>query len=110
MTIIAVQHACSMKAAPYILIIVSCSFSLAMATDEVPRWEGLALNSRIEMLMEDEYGFPYITPDDSDEVSSRFDNIVAYALFGVRLMIRTCKQHLNEIVGPSSTYQFCEPR
>lgn len=40
-----------------------------MVTDEVPRWEGLSLNSRIEILMEDDYGFPYITPDDSDEVS-----------------------------------------
>jgi len=40
--------------------------AMSFLPDEVPRWEGLSLNSRIEIIPEDQ-GFPYITPDDPNE-------------------------------------------
>ena len=40
---------------------------LGFIPDQVPRWQGLSLNSRIEICTEEEWGFPYITPEDSVE-------------------------------------------
>ena len=48
---------------------INATVTLGFIADEVPRWEGLSLNARIELLMGDEHGFPYNTPDAPNEVS-----------------------------------------
>lgn len=62
---------CASKKMPHeVEATIKATAALGFIPDEVPRWEGLSLNSRIELLMEEEHGFPYITPDDSAEWGS----------------------------------------
>mmetsp|Transcript_32987 Transcript_32987/g.69422 ORF Transcript_32987/g.69422 Transcript_32987/m.69422 type:complete len:92 (+) Transcript_32987:92-367(+) len=40
--------------------ILECLYLFPIVIDKVPHWEGLSLNSRIEILMEEEFGSPYV--------------------------------------------------
>jgi len=46
---------------------VKSTMALGFIPDEEKRWEALSLSSRMEILMEDKYGFPFITPTDPTE-------------------------------------------
>lgn len=45
---------------------VKVTVTMSFLPDEVPRYQGMSLNSRIEILDENEWGFPYFTPSDKD--------------------------------------------
>lgn len=49
---------------------LQATVSMGFLPDEVPRWDGLSMNARIELMLEKDWGFPYRTPTDPAEWGS----------------------------------------